>query len=59
MRTVSLVSLGCPKNTVDSEKMLGLLAESGVTPVSAAPAPAGDLSEAGSEQDASAAPGRV
>ncbi len=59
IRTVSLVSLGCPKNTVDSEKMLGLLAESGVTPVSAAPAPAGDLSEAGSEQDASAAPGRV
>ncbi|MCK6456289.1 MAG: 30S ribosomal protein S12 methylthiotransferase RimO [Phycisphaerae bacterium] len=27
--TVSLVSLGCPKNLVDSEKMLGLLAESG------------------------------
>ncbi len=32
--TVSLVSLGCPKNLVDSEKMLGLLAESGLTPVS-------------------------
>jgi ribosomal protein S12 methylthiotransferase len=28
------VSLGCPKNLVDSEKMLGLLAESGLTPVS-------------------------
>ena len=33
-RTVSLVSLGCPKNLVDSEKMLGLLVESGLTPVS-------------------------
>ncbi|MFZ4572970.1 MAG: hypothetical protein ACOYN0_01150, partial [Phycisphaerales bacterium] len=32
--TVSLVSLGCPKNLVDSEKMLGLLAESGVMPIS-------------------------
>lgn len=29
MPTVSFVSLGCPKNLVDSEKMLGLLAESG------------------------------
>lgn len=27
--TVSFISLGCPKNLVDSEKMLGLLAESG------------------------------
>ena len=27
--TVSFVSLGCPKNLVDSEKMLGLLHESG------------------------------
>ena len=34
MATVSLVSLGCPKNLVDSEKMLGLLAESGVLPIS-------------------------
>jgi ribosomal protein S12 methylthiotransferase len=34
VRSVSLVSLGCPKNLVDSEKMLGLLAESGLTPVS-------------------------
>ncbi|MDX2148764.1 MAG: radical SAM protein [Planctomycetota bacterium] len=33
-RTVSFVSLGCPKNLVDSEKMLGLLAESGIVPVS-------------------------
>lgn len=34
MRSVSFVSLGCPKNLVDSEKMLGLLAESGLLPVS-------------------------
>jgi ribosomal protein S12 methylthiotransferase len=34
VRTVSFVSLGCPKNLVDSEKMLGLLAESGLSPVS-------------------------
>ena len=34
VRTVSLVSLGCPKNLVDSEKMLGLLAEEGLSPVS-------------------------
>lgn len=32
--TVAFVSLGCPKNLVDSEKMLGLLAEDGLTPVS-------------------------
>jgi ribosomal protein S12 methylthiotransferase len=31
--TVAFVSLGCPKNLVDSEKMLGLLAEDGLTPV--------------------------
>ncbi|MBK7404956.1 MAG: 30S ribosomal protein S12 methylthiotransferase RimO [Phycisphaerales bacterium] len=35
LRTVSFVSLGCPKNLVDSEKMLGLLAEDGLIPVSA------------------------
>jgi ribosomal protein S12 methylthiotransferase len=29
---VAFVSLGCPKNTVDSEKMLGLLAGHGVIP---------------------------
>lgn len=34
LRTVSFVSLGCPKNLVDSEKMLGLLAEAGILPVS-------------------------
>src|SRR5947207_4134865 len=34
VRTVSFVSLGCPKNLVDSEKMLGLLAESGLAPIS-------------------------
>ena len=32
--TVSFVSLGCPKNLVDSEKMLGLLAQDGILPVS-------------------------
>lgn len=35
VRTVSFVSLGCPKNLVDSEKMLGLLAEDGLQVVSA------------------------
>lgn len=34
IRTVSFVSLGCPKNLVDSEKMLGLLALDGLMPVS-------------------------
>ncbi|MEL7483322.1 MAG: 30S ribosomal protein S12 methylthiotransferase RimO [Planctomycetota bacterium] len=34
VKTVSFVSLGCPKNLVDSEKMLGLLAEDGLMPVS-------------------------
>ncbi len=34
VQTVSLISLGCPKNLVDSEKMLGLLAESGLAPIS-------------------------
>ncbi len=37
VRTVSFVSLGCPKNLVDSEKMLGLLAEDGLTPVAYEP----------------------
>ncbi len=32
--SVSLISLGCPKNLVDSEKMLGLLAEQGLAPIS-------------------------
>lgn len=32
--TVALVSLGCPKNLVDSEKMLGLLAQDGLVPIS-------------------------
>lgn len=31
---MSFVSLGCPKNLVDSEKMLGLLAEDGLAPLS-------------------------
>ncbi len=34
VQSVSFVSLGCPKNLVDSEKMLGLLAEDGVMPIS-------------------------
>ena len=29
-QTVSFVSLGCPKNLVDSERMLGSLREAGV-----------------------------
>ncbi|MCM8814668.1 MAG: 30S ribosomal protein S12 methylthiotransferase RimO [Candidatus Omnitrophica bacterium] len=29
MRTVSVISLGCPKNTVDSEKILGILGSRG------------------------------
>src|ERR1700683_1165574 len=30
VRSVALVSLGCPKNLVDSERMLGLLAGDGI-----------------------------
>ena len=30
IRTVAFVSLGCPKNLIDSEKMLGLLAQDGI-----------------------------
>ena len=30
IRTIGFISLGCPKNLVDSEKMLGLLAEEGL-----------------------------
>ncbi len=30
IQSVAMVSLGCPKNLVDSEKMLGLLAEAGL-----------------------------
>ena len=62
IHTVSFVSLGCPKNLVDSEKMLGLLAQDGLVPVSAhadADVEHDDLSVSGSEQDASAASGRV
>jgi ribosomal protein S12 methylthiotransferase len=33
VKTVSFVSLGCPKNLVDSEKMLGQLAGDGLVPV--------------------------
>lgn len=35
IQSVAFVSLGCPKNLVDSEKMLGLLAEDGLAVVSA------------------------
>ncbi len=34
IKTVAFVSLGCPKNLVDSEKMLGLLAQDGLIPIS-------------------------
>jgi len=33
IHTVAFISLGCPKNLVDSERMLGLLAEEGIIPV--------------------------
>jgi ribosomal protein S12 methylthiotransferase len=33
-KTYAFVSLGCPKNTVDSERMLGKLAQDGYAPVS-------------------------
>lgn len=46
VRTVSFVSLGCPKNLVDSEKMLGLLAEDGLLPVSHDPTGGGDPADA-------------
>lgn len=62
IKTVSFVSLGCPKNLVDSERMLGVLAEGGIAPVSAEDFAAGehdDLSLSGSEQDASATSGRI
>ncbi|MEM9253023.1 MAG: 30S ribosomal protein S12 methylthiotransferase RimO [Planctomycetota bacterium] len=42
VQTVAFVSLGCPKNLVDSEKMLGLLAEDGITPVDADAIEAGE-----------------
>ncbi len=32
IHSVAFVSLGCPKNLIDSEKMLGLLAQHGLTP---------------------------
>src|ERR1700749_1984879 len=31
IRSVAFVSLGCPKNLVDSERMLGLLAQDGLS----------------------------
>ncbi len=50
--TVSFVSLGCPKNLVDSEKMLGLLAEDGMVPVSAGEASAPHDDAANTDLDA-------
>lgn len=46
VRTVAFVSLGCPKNLVDSEKMLGLLAQDGLTVVSHDPSGEGDAADA-------------
>ena len=37
VETGAFVSLGCPKNLVDSEKMLGSLAEAGIAPISINP----------------------
>jgi ribosomal protein S12 methylthiotransferase len=48
VESVAFVSLGCPKNLVDSEKMLGLLAEDGLAVVSADVGPG----EAGGGADA-------
>jgi ribosomal protein S12 methylthiotransferase len=31
INSIAFVSLGCPKNLVDSERMLGLLAQDGLT----------------------------
>jgi ribosomal protein S12 methylthiotransferase len=39
IRRVAFVSLGCPKNLVDSEKMLAMLQEGGVQPVNESDAP--------------------
>ncbi|MBL0927476.1 MAG: 30S ribosomal protein S12 methylthiotransferase RimO [Phycisphaerales bacterium] len=46
VRTVAFVSLGCPKNLVDSEKMLGLLAQDGLVPVSHDPDSGDDPADA-------------
>lgn len=46
INTVAFVSLGCPKNLVDSEKMLGLLAQDGMMPLQY------DLAEQGEAVDA-------
>lgn len=39
VRRVAFVSLGCPKNLVDSERMLGVLRDGGITLVSESDAP--------------------
>lgn len=48
IRSVAFVSLGCPKNLVDSEKMLGLLAQDGLAIVSHDP----DADDAPDQADA-------
>jgi ribosomal protein S12 methylthiotransferase len=45
-RSVSFISLGCPKNLVDSEKMLGLLARDGIAPVPYDPENPGSFGDA-------------
>jgi len=57
IRTVSLISLGCPKNLVDSERMLGELASVGLVPVSYNPAddPADQSGERADDHSAHAA----
>ena len=44
--STSFVSLGCPKNLVDSEKMLGLLAQDGLKIISHDPSGGGDPADA-------------
>jgi ribosomal protein S12 methylthiotransferase len=51
IRTVSFVSLGCPKNLVDSEKMLGLLAQDGLTLVTLNPDAIGAAGGSDLDQD--------
>ncbi len=39
IRSVAFVSLGCPKNLVDSERMLGVLRDGGIRPVNESDSP--------------------
>ena len=47
--TFSFVSLGCPKNLVDSERMLGLLAQDGYVLVPEGPSSFAKMTIAGLE----------